>query len=58
MISSGQPLKKLKANPQAIIAFNDYITEIEKLLRLPLIILEITMVDIADIGPQSKSYAS
>jgi len=36
LITPGQVLKKLKANPAAIPLLTDYITETEKLLRLPL----------------------
>jgi len=36
LISSGQPLKKLKANPSVIMLLADYVSEVEKLLRLPL----------------------
>jgi hypothetical protein len=34
LISSGQPLKKLKANPSVIMLLADYVSEVEKLLRL------------------------
>ena len=47
LISPGQPLKKLKANPTVIPRLTDYIMEIEKLLRLPLRIAEISVADIA-----------
>jgi predicted nucleic acid-binding protein len=47
LISSGQPLKKLKANPAVIPLLADYITETEKLLRLPFHVTEITAADIA-----------
>ncbi len=47
LISPGQPVKKLKANPAVITTLTDYITEIEKLLRLPFIVAEITAADIA-----------
>ena len=47
LITPGQVLKKLKANPAAIPLLTDYITETEKLLRLPLRITEITAADIA-----------
>jgi predicted nucleic acid-binding protein len=47
LISPGQPVKKLKANPAVITTLTDYITEIEKLLRLPFIVTEITVADIA-----------
>ena len=47
LISSGQPLKKLKANPKVIIQLKDYITEVEKLLRLPIPVQEVVLADIA-----------
>jgi len=47
LIFPGQPLKKLKANPAIISALIDYITEIEKLLQLPLRVAEITAADVA-----------
>lgn len=47
LVSSGQTLKKLKANPHLITSLSDYITEVEKLLRLPLNVLEVTPADIA-----------
>ncbi len=47
LISAGQPVKKLKANPHVITALTDYITETEKLLWLPLTVAEVTTADIA-----------
>jgi predicted nucleic acid-binding protein len=47
LISPGQPVKKLKANPAIILSLTDYITEIEKLLQLPFIITEAALADIA-----------
>ncbi len=47
LVSSGQTLKKLKASPNLITSLSDYITEVEKLLRLPLNVLEVTSADIA-----------
>jgi predicted nucleic acid-binding protein len=46
LISPGQPLKKLKANPEVITHLSDYITELEKLLRLPLRVEEVTTADL------------
>ena len=47
LVSSGQTLKKLKASPHLITSLGDYITEVEKLLRLPLTVLEVTATDVA-----------
>ncbi len=47
LISPGQPLKKLKANPAVITSLSDYITEVEKLLLLPFRLAEITIADLA-----------
>lgn len=47
LISAGQSVKKLKANPQVITTLTDYITETEKLLSLPVTVAEITSADIA-----------
>lgn len=46
LISPGQTVKKLKANPSVIPLLNDYIIEVEKLLRLPFHIHQITRSDI------------
>lgn len=46
LISPGQPVKKLKANPAVILSLTDYITEAEKLLQLPFIVTEVTVADI------------
>ena len=46
LISPGQPLKKLKSSPGVIAVLNDYITEVEDLLRLPFIVSEATLADI------------
>lgn len=46
LISSGQPLKKLKANPSVITQLTDYITDFETILKLPLQIIEVTAGDI------------
>jgi predicted nucleic acid-binding protein len=47
LISSGQPLKKLKANPSVITLLADYVSEVKKLLRLPLAMTEVTAADVA-----------
>ncbi len=47
LISSGQPLKKLKSNPAIITQLTDHSTEIEKLLRLPFRVIDVTSVDIS-----------
>lgn len=47
LISPGKPLQKLKANPDVIKGLTDYVTEIEKLLKLPITVHEVTMTDIA-----------
>lgn len=47
LVTAGQVLKKLKANPNLIALLIDYITEIEELLRLPFQITEVTAADIA-----------
>jgi predicted nucleic acid-binding protein len=47
LITPGQPLKKLKANPDVILALVDYISEVGKLLQLPLQVIEPTNSDIS-----------
>ena len=47
LISPGKPLQKLKANPAVIKGLTDYVTETEKLLRLPIVVHEVTAADIA-----------
>ncbi len=47
LISAGQPLKKLKANPAVIQSLTDYVTDVEMILKLPLQIIEATAADIA-----------
>ncbi|MBI3758506.1 MAG: type II toxin-antitoxin system VapC family toxin, partial [Deltaproteobacteria bacterium] len=42
----GQTVKKLKANPTVILLLADHIAEVEKLLRLPFRIHQITRGDI------------
>ena len=56
LISPGQPIKKLKANPLIITALTDYITDIEDLLKLPLTVLEITLADITASHTLRQSY--
>lgn len=46
LISASKPLQKLKAKPDVIKGLTDYVTEIEKLLKLPITIHEITIADI------------
>lgn len=46
LVSSGQPLKKLKAQPHIVAALIDYIHDMEKLLKLPWVITEVTTTDI------------
>jgi predicted nucleic acid-binding protein len=46
LISPGQTVKKLKANPAVIPLLTDHIIEVEKLLRLPFHIHQITRGDI------------
>ncbi|MBI3653733.1 MAG: hypothetical protein HY231_22095 [Acidobacteria bacterium] len=47
LISPGQPIKKLKANPLIITSLTDYITDVEDLLKLPIKIIAITLADIS-----------
>jgi predicted nucleic acid-binding protein len=47
VVSAGQPLKKLKADPALITGLTDYVTEVEDLLLLPFSILEVTSADIS-----------
>ena len=46
LVTPGKALKKLKDNPAAIQGLTDYITEFEKLLQLPLHIIEVEVRDI------------
>ena len=46
LISPGQVLKKLKANPDIISALTDYIIDIETILKLPLRTIDATSADI------------
>jgi predicted nucleic acid-binding protein len=45
-IAPGNVLRKLKASPQVIPHLTDYITDIQKILKLPLTIIEVTAADI------------
>src|ERR1044072_3778452 len=56
LISSGQPLKKLKANPQIISQLTDYITDVEEILKLPLTIIEVSSADIAASHALRQAY--
>lgn len=47
LISLGKPLQKLKTNPNVIKGLTDYISEVEKLLKLPIIVHDITAVEVA-----------
>ena len=46
LVSPGKALNKLKANPSIIGNLTDYISEVEKLLQLPFVIIEIRPSDI------------
>lgn len=46
LISAGQPLKKLKANPAVIQSLAGYISDVEDILKLPFQIIEVTIQDI------------
>jgi predicted nucleic acid-binding protein len=46
LISPGQTVKKLKTNPTVIPKLTDHIVEVEKLLRLPFRIHQVTRSDI------------
>ena len=56
LVTPGKALSKLKAKPSLIGKLTDYITEIEKLLRLPLTIIEVTSPDIASSHKLRRSY--
>ncbi len=47
VVTSGQLLKKLKANSSLITQLSDYIGEVEDLLLLPLEVIEVTPADIS-----------
>ena len=46
LVSAGQVLKKLKANPKIISTLTDYIMDVEMILKLPMKIIEATTADI------------
>lgn len=47
IVTSGQMLKKLKANSSLITQLSDYIAEVEDLLLLPLEVIEVTSTDVS-----------
>lgn len=47
LITPGKPLQKLKANPSVIKGLTDCVSEIEKLLKLPIVVHDITAVEVA-----------
>lgn len=47
LVTPGKALNKLKDNPSIISSLIDHITEVEKLLRLPMNVIEVTATDIA-----------
>lgn len=47
LITPGKPLQKLKANPGVIKGLTDYVSEIEKLLKLPIVVHDITAAEVA-----------
>jgi predicted nucleic acid-binding protein len=47
LISAGKPLQKLKADPAVIKGLTDYVVEMEKLLKLPVVAHEVTAADVA-----------
>src|SRR3982750_350288 len=56
LISPGKPLQKLKANPDVIKRLTDYVTEIEKLRKLPIVVHEVTVADIAASHPLRSAH--
>jgi predicted nucleic acid-binding protein len=56
LITSGQPIKKLKANPLIITSLTDYITDIEDILTFSLKVIEITLADITASHQLRQSY--
>ncbi len=56
LISSGQPLKKLKANPTVISSLTDYVSDVKDLLNFPLFVIEVTLADIAASHQLRQSY--
>jgi predicted nucleic acid-binding protein len=47
LITPGKPLQKLKANPDVIKGLTDYVAEVERLLKLPIAVHEVTAADVA-----------
>lgn len=56
LISPGKPLQKLKADPDLIKGLTDYVSEIERLLKLPMTVHEITAADVAASHALRASY--
>lgn len=56
LISPGQPVKKLKAQPHLIQQLTDYITDVESLLQLPLQLIEATFSDIQASHALRRTY--
>lgn len=56
LITPGQPLKKLKASPHVITRLVDYGVEVEKLLELPLTVIETTAADILASDELRRAY--
>ena len=46
LVSAGQPVKKLKAQPHIVAQLTDYIADVETLLQLPFHMIEATVSDI------------
>jgi predicted nucleic acid-binding protein len=57
LVTPGKTLNKLKANPAVISNLTDYITEVEKLLQLPFVIVEATAADIAESHKLRRAHA-
>jgi len=56
LITAGQPLKKLKANPQIVQSLSDYATEMDKILQLPFEVIEVAKQDIKASFALRQSY--
>ncbi|MGH9821967.1 MAG: type II toxin-antitoxin system VapC family toxin [Blastocatellia bacterium] len=56
LITAGQPLKKLKANPQIVQTLSDYATEMDKILQLPFEVVEVAKQDIEASLALRQSY--
>ncbi|MGH9898595.1 MAG: type II toxin-antitoxin system VapC family toxin [Pyrinomonadaceae bacterium] len=56
LLSSGQTLKKLKASPTVIVSLSHYTLEVEKLLRLPLNVIEVTNADVSASHALRRTY--